>query len=115
MVEPRRNPHPCVRALLSETGVLEKPGRVRDACVGFMAGIQPSVCPPPRVDLDKPKDASMVRQAWLEFIAGFVSGDTSSLMSSWRSLRRSSCTFADCKVSKPTETSVWTKVRNRTV
>ena len=45
VVEPGGNPHPCVQALLPETGVLEEPGGVQDPCLGFLAGIQPSLRP----------------------------------------------------------------------
>ena len=40
------NPHPCVQALLPETGVLEEPGGIQDPCPGIMARIQPAPCPP---------------------------------------------------------------------
>ena len=46
VVESSGNPHPCVQALLPETGLLEEPGGVQDPCDGFMARIQSSLCPP---------------------------------------------------------------------
>ena len=46
VVEPGGNPHPCVQALLSETGVLEEQGGVQDPCIGFLARVQPMPCPP---------------------------------------------------------------------
>ena len=45
VAEPGGNPHPCVQALLPETGVVEEPGGVQDPCVGFLARIQPSLRP----------------------------------------------------------------------
>ena len=45
VAEPGGNPHPCVQALLPETGVLEEPGGVQDPCAGFLARIQPPLCP----------------------------------------------------------------------
>src|SRR5262249_46678114 len=77
VAEPGRNPHPCLQALLPETGVLEESRGVQDPCVGFLARIQPSLCPSHGVDLDESEDASVVRQTCPEFIAGFVSNDTS--------------------------------------
>ena len=46
VVKPSGNPHSCVQALLPETRVLEESGGIQDACLGFVAGIQPSVRPP---------------------------------------------------------------------
>ena len=46
VVESSGNPHPCVQALLSEAGLVEEPGGVRNPCDGFMARIQSSLCPP---------------------------------------------------------------------
>src|SRR5262249_54020778 len=77
VVEPGGDPHPCVQTLLPEEGVLEESGGIQDACPGFVAGIQSSVRPPLRVDVDESEDAAMVRETYPEFIAGFVSGDTS--------------------------------------
>ena len=45
VVESSGNPHPCVQALLPETGVLAEPGGVQNPCDGFMARIQSSLCP----------------------------------------------------------------------
>src|SRR5262249_49585233 len=33
------------KQLLPEAGVVEEPGRVQDSCVGFLARIQPPLCP----------------------------------------------------------------------
>src|SRR5512135_2328780 len=77
LVEPRGDPDSLVQALLPEAGVLEEPGGVPEPCAGLLARIQPPLCPSHRMDMDEPEDATMVRQARPEFIAGVVSGDTS--------------------------------------
>src|SRR5207248_3333376 len=77
LVEPRGDPDPLVQALLPEASVLEEPGGVQELCAGLLARIQPPLRPSHRMDVDEPEDASMVRQARPEFIASFVSGDSS--------------------------------------
>jgi len=77
LVEPRGDPDPLVQALLPEAGVLGEPGGVPEPYTGRLARVQPPLCPSHRMDMDEPEDAAMVRQARPEFIASFVSGDTS--------------------------------------
>src|SRR4051812_21129210 len=75
VVEPGRNPHSCVQALLPETGILEEPGGVQDPCVGFLARVQPPLRPSIRVDLDESEDASVVRQTcFMNSLQVFVPG-----------------------------------------
>jgi hypothetical protein len=51
---------PCLRVPLPEAGVLVQPGGVHRPCGGFVAGVQPALRPPLRVDLDESKDVPMV-------------------------------------------------------
>jgi hypothetical protein len=49
------------RVPLPEAGVVVEPRGVHRPCPGLLAGVQPALRPPLRVDLDESKDASLVR------------------------------------------------------
>ena len=54
---------------------MAKPGRIHRACARRLAGVQPAVCPPVRVDLDQSQDEAVVcRSHDLNFLHYFVPG-----------------------------------------
>src|SRR5439155_26584917 len=64
-----------VQLLLPQTRLLEEPERVHRACDGFLAGVQPTLCPPLCLAVVCPDDAEMVRRACLlNFLHNFVPG-----------------------------------------
>src|SRR5947209_325356 len=49
-----------LRLSLPEAGVVDQPGGVHHPCGGVLAGVQPAVRPPLRVDVDQSEDAAVV-------------------------------------------------------
>src|SRR5438046_800204 len=49
-----------LRASLPEAGVVVQPGGVHHPCGGILAGVQPALRPPLRVEVDQSENAAMV-------------------------------------------------------